>query len=130
MNNTIQLLKSKIHRATITKSNINYEGSITIPQNLMIQSNIHEYEKVLVVNISNGQRFETYAISGNIDGEICLNGAAARLGVVGDKIIIMSYVSMTPQEAKLHKPTIVLLGENNEVCGVTNGEKHGPLAQK
>ena len=114
MNNTIQLLKSKIHRATITKSNINYEGSITIPQNLMIQSNIHEYEKVLVVNISNGQRFETYAISGNIDGEICLNGAAARLGVVGDKIIIMAFAFIHEKVVKDFKPDVVIVDYNNK----------------
>ena len=127
----ITLLKSKLHRATVTEADLNYVGSITIDEELMKRSNIIEYEKVQIVNINNGHRFETYLIAGRPgSGIICLNGAAARMAQTGDKIIIMSYVSMTPQEAKLHKPTIVLLGENNEVCGVTNGEKHGPLAKK
>ena len=91
-------------------------------------SNIVEYEKVQIVNINNGHRFETYVIAGRPgSGIMCLNGAAARMAQVGDKIIIMSYASMTAEEAKSHKPTVVLLGEDNQVSGITNGEKHGPL---
>lgn len=124
----ITLLKSKLHRATVTEADLNYVGSITIDEELMKVSNIVEYEKVQIVNINNGHRFETYVIAGRPDsGIMCLNGAAARMAQVGDKIIIMSYASMTPEEAKSHKPTVVLLGEDNQVSGITNGEKHGPL---
>lgn len=124
----ITLLKSKLHRATVTEADLNYVGSITIDEELMKVSNIVEYEKVQIVNINNGHRFETYVIAGRPgSGIMCLNGAAARMAQVGDKIIIMSYASMTAEEAKSHKPTVVLLGEDNQVCGVTNGEKHGPL---
>ncbi len=124
----ITLLKSKLHRATVTEADLNYVGSITIDEELMKVSNIVEYEKVQIVNINNGHRFETYVIAGRPgSGIMCLNGAAARMAQVGDKIIIMSYASMTPEEAKSHKPTVVLLGEDNQVSGITNGEKHGPL---
>lgn len=124
----ITLLKSKLHRATVTEADLNYVGSITIDEELMKVSNIVEYEKVQIVNINNGHRFETYVIAGRPgNGIMCLNGAAARMAQVGDKIIIMSYASMTPEEAKSHKPTVVLLGEDNQVSGITNGEKHGPL---
>jgi len=111
--NTIELLKSKIHRATVTRADLNYEGSITIPRKLLIKSKIREYEKVLVVNISNGQRFETYAIVGHHDGEICLNGAAARLGVVGDKIIIMAFTFVEDNSLEEYKPYIIHVDENN-----------------
>ena len=124
----ITLLKSKLHRATVTEADLNYVGSITIDEELMKVSYIVEYEKVQIVNINNGHRFETYVIAGRPgSGIMCLNGAAARMAQVGDKIIIMSYASMTPEEAKSHKPTVVLLGEDNQVSGITNGEKHGPL---
>ncbi len=124
----ITLLKSKLHRATVTEADLNYVGSITIDEELMKVSNIVEYEKVQIVNINNGHRFETYVIAGRPgSGIMCLNGAAARMAQVGDKIIIMSYASMTAEEAKSHKPTVVLLGEDNQVSGITNGEKHGPL---
>ena len=124
----ITLLKSKLHRATVTEADLNYVGSITIDEELMKVSNIVEYEKVQIVNINNGHRFETYVIAGRPgSGIMCLNGAAARMAQVGDKIIMMSYASMTAEEAKSHKPTVVLLGEDNQVSGITNGEKHGPL---
>ena len=124
----ITLLKSKLHRATVTEADLNYVGSITIDEELMKVSNIVEYEKVQIVNINNGHRFETYVIAGRPgSGIMCLNGAAARMAQVGDKIIIMSYASMTAEEAKSHKTTVVLLGEDNQVSGITNGEKHGPL---
>ena len=110
----LELLKSKIHRATVTDANIDYEGSITISRNLMKVANIIEYEKVLVVDINNGNRFETYVIETSKEGVICLNGAAARLVSVGDKVIIMAFIHLdTPKDN--YNPTIVLLNEKNEV---------------
>jgi aspartate 1-decarboxylase len=107
-------MKSKIHRATVTDSNLNYEGSITIDSKLMQEADIIEYEKVQVVNVNNGNRFETYAITGKErSGTICLNGAAARLAHPGDKVIIITYALMTTEEAKAFKPTILLVDERN-----------------
>lgn len=104
----IDVLKSKIHRVTVTEANLNYIGSITIDEYLMNASNIIENEKVHVLNLNNGERFETYVIKGNRgSGEICLNGAAARKVIVGDIILIMSYASMDFEEAKLHRPIII-----------------------
>ena len=95
------MLKSKIHRATITQADLNYEGSLTIDQDLLDRADILMHEKVAVVNINNGARFETYVIPGERgSGIICLNGAAARLGEVGDKVIIISYANMTTEELK------------------------------
>ena len=126
----ITLLKSKLHRATVTEADLNYVGSVTIDEELMKISGIVEYEKVQIVNINNGHRFETYVIAGRPgSGIICLNGAAARMAQPGDRIIIMSYASMTPEEAKSHKPTVVLLDGDNHVCGVTDGEQHGALTE-
>ena len=113
---TRTFLKSKIHRATVTEANLNYEGSLTIDRNLMEQADILEFEKVSVVNINNGARFETYVIPGEKgSGVICLNGAAARLGEVGDKIIIISYAEMTREEYSLYSPAVLLLDEENTV---------------
>lgn len=109
----IEMLKAKIHRATIIDANINYEGSITISSELLKRSNIREYEKVLVVDINNGSRFETYAIESSVPNMICINGAAARLTSIGDKVIIMSFRSMDETDAKNHKPLFVYLDENN-----------------
>ena len=104
----IEVVKSKIHRATITESNLNYVGSITIDEDLMDASNLIEGEKVQVVNINNGERLETYVITGKRgSGEICMNGPAARKVSVGDIIIIMSYASMDFEEAKKFKPAII-----------------------
>ena len=127
----IEMLKSKIHRATVTHANLNYEGSITIYSGLMKAANIREYEKVLVVNLHNGERFETYVITGaDPNNAICINGAAARLACVEDKVIIMSYADMTPEEAKTHKPSVVFVDEINRIDRVTNYEKHGQLFDK
>lgn len=110
----ITLLKSKIHRATITEAELNYVGSITIDEDLMDAANLREYEKVAIVNNNNGERFETYVITGKRgSGVICLNGAAARKGVVGDIIIILSYAQMTPEEADEFKPLLVFPNEKN-----------------
>ena len=104
----IEVLKSKIHRATITQANLNYIGSISIDENLMDAANLIEFEKVQVVNINNGERLETYVIRGERGtGVISLNGAAARKAHVGDLVIIASYCQMDFEEAKTHKPSIV-----------------------
>src|SRR5512138_2031215 len=104
----VTVLKSKIHRATLTGADLNYEGSVTIDKELMKAANILPYELVHIVNINNGHRFETYAIEGPAgSGSICLNGAAARLGHVGDLIIILTYGSMPYDQAKEAKPILV-----------------------
>ena len=105
----IEVLKSKIHRATITEANLNYMGSITIDENLMDAANLLENEKVQVVNINNGERLDTYVIRGERGtGVICLNGPAARKAAVGDIVIIMSYTMMDFEEARHFKPVIIL----------------------
>lgn len=104
----IQVLKSKIHRVTITQAELNYMGSITIDERLMVAANILEGEKVQVVNVNNGERLETYVIKGEKDsGTICLNGPAARKAAVGDVVIIISYASMDFELAKTFKPHLV-----------------------
>ena len=114
-------LKSKIHRAAVTQAELNYEGSITIDANLIEAAEMKELELVSVVNINNGERFETYIIPGERDtGIICLNGAAARKVVVGDRIIIMTYCQLNDDEIEKHKPCIVIVDENNKIKSVTN----------
>lgn len=104
----IEVLKSKIHKVTVTEANLNYVGSVTIDEDLMDASNIIENEKVQVLNISNGERLETYVIKGKRgSGQICLNGPAARKVVVGDVVLIMSYALIDFNEAKTFKPTII-----------------------
>ena len=104
----IEVVKSKIHRVTVTEADLNYVGSITIDEDLMDAANLIENEKVQIVNINNGERLETYVITGNRGtGQICLNGPAARKVAVGDIIIIISYASMDFAEAKLFKPTLI-----------------------
>jgi aspartate 1-decarboxylase len=111
---TIELLKSKIHRATVTQAELHYVGSITIDENLMEAANMLEYEKVQVLNINNGERLETYVIKGERgSGVICMNGPAARLTQVGDMIIIISYCSMSPEDAKTHSPIVVIPDKDN-----------------
>ncbi len=110
------MLKSKIHRARVTDANIDYEGSITIDQELMEAADILPYEQVDVLNINNGSRFTTYAIAGEAgSGEICLNGAAARLGTKGDTVIIVSYCSVSDAEAYHHAPSIVHVDARNAI---------------
>ncbi|MCB2203913.1 aspartate 1-decarboxylase [bacterium] len=110
------MFKSKIHRARVTQAELYYEGSITIDRDLMAQADILEYEKVQVVNVNNGQRFETYALKGEAgSGTICLNGAAARLGHVGDEVIIITYAEYEDSELSGHKPSIILVDEHNNV---------------
>lgn len=122
------ILKSKLHRATVTEANLNYVGSITIDEDLMDTANIYVNEKVQIVNNNNGARLETYAIPGpRGSGVICLNGAAARLVQPGDKVIIITYAMFDDKEAKTYKPTVVFLGPNNEVLEIKTEEKHGEI---
>lgn len=112
----IELLKCKIHRATVTDADLNYEGSITIDRTLMDAAGILPFERVGILDINNGARFDTYVIEGAKDsGTICLNGAAARLVQKGDLVIIVSYVSLTPEEAKNWKPTVVRVDAENKI---------------
>ena len=127
---TLEMLKSKIHRATVTQAELNYVGSITIDESLMEAAGIIEYEKVQIADVDNGARFETYVIAGEAgSGIICLNGAAARMVSTGDKVIIMSYAQMQPQEVKENPPKVVFVDENNQITSVTRYEKHGVLMQ-
>jgi aspartate 1-decarboxylase len=110
------LLKSKIHRATVTGGDVNYEGSLTISGDLMDKCGLREYEKILCGNMANGQRFETYAIRGKKGaGEIILNGATAHLGKKGDILTIMSFAAVGKKAAKKWKPHVVVLGKNNKI---------------
>ena len=112
----LELLKSKIHRATVTDANLNYEGSITIARDLMDAANILPFEKVGVLDVNNGSRLDTYVIEGPTgSGVICLNGAAARLVQPGDLVIIVAYASMDAEEAKTWKPTVVHVNSKNEI---------------
>ncbi|PLX31491.1 MAG: aspartate 1-decarboxylase [Ignavibacteria bacterium] len=110
------MFKSKVHRARVTQAELYYEGSITIDSSLMETADILEYEKVQVVNVNNGHRFETYALRGEAgSGTICLNGAAARLGHVGDEVIIITYAEYAEDEVAGHKPKIILVDEHNKI---------------
>lgn len=112
----LQIRKSKIHKATVTDANLNYEGSITIDEELMEATNILPGERVQIVNNHNGERIETYVIKGERgSGTICLNGAAARRAEIGDIVIIISYAYMTPEEAKTFKPLTVFVDEKNRI---------------
>lgn len=125
---TVEMLKSKIHRAVVKQAELNYVGSITVDEDLLAAAGILEYEKVQIVDVDNGNRFETYTICGEPgSGMICLNGAAARCVSVGDKIIIMAYGSYHMEEAKEHKPTVIFVDEENKISRITNYEKHGLL---
>lgn len=122
------MLKGKIHRATVKQAALDYVGSITIDEDLMEASGICEYEQVHIVDIDNGSRFVTYVIAGERgSGLICLNGAAARCVQVGDKIIIMAYANMTPEEVKENPPKVVFVDEENKIVRKTTYEKHGRL---
>lgn len=125
---TIELLQGKIHRATVTQADLNYVGSITIDVDLMEKAGIREYQKVQIVDIDNGNRFETYTIAGKSgSGIICLNGAAARNVAVNDKVIIIAYCCCDMEEAKEHHPKVVFVDDENKVVRATNYEKHGLL---
>lgn len=124
----LTMLKAKLHRATVTDANLNYVGSITIDKELMEKSGILNGEKVQVVNINNGARLETYVIDGEYgSGEICLNGAAARLVQPQDKVIIIAYGIMTEEEAKRFEPKVLFLDDENKIIGIKNKENHGEI---
>ena len=124
----IEMLKGKIHRATVTQAELDYVGSITVDVELLTASGILEYEKVQIVDINNGARFETYTIAGEAgSGIICLNGAAARCVQKGDKVIIMAYAQMTPEEASENPPSVIFVDDENKISRVSRYEKHGRL---
>lgn len=126
----LTMLKGKIHRAVIKQADLNYVGSITIDTELLEAAGILEYEMVQIVDIDNGNRFETYTIAGEAgSGMICLNGAAARQVSVGDRIIIMCYAQMSPEEAKEHKPYVVFVDDDNKIKNISRYEKHGLLTE-
>lgn len=125
----VNMLKGKIHRAVVKQAELNYVGSITIDTELMKAAGIYEYEYVQIVDVENGNRFETYTIAGEPgSGMICLNGAAARQVAVGDHIIIMAYAQMTPEEVATHKPNVVFVDADNQIQKVANYEKYGVLS--
>jgi aspartate 1-decarboxylase len=122
------LLKSKIHRAAVTGASVDYEGSLTISSDLAELVGLIEYEKILVGNLTNGERFETYAIYGARQrGIIELNGATAHLGKIGDRITIMSFARYTPEEAAVHQPRIAVLNDKNEVVRDEGGNSEPAL---
>ncbi len=124
----LEMLKGKIHRATVVQAELDYVGSITIDPVLMENAGILEYEKVQVVDVNNGNRLETYTIAGEPgSGMICLNGAAAKCVEVGDKVIIMCYCTLSSEEAKSHRPKVVFVDDDNHISRVTTYEKHGLL---
>ncbi|AIQ75439.1 MULTISPECIES: aspartate 1-decarboxylase [Paenibacillus] len=123
------MMKSKIHRATVTEANLNYVGSITIDESLMEAADILENEKVQIVDNNNGSRLETYVIPGpRGSGVICLNGAAARLVQPGDTVIIISYAMLSSEELESHKPTVVFVDENNKPVKLADHELHATIA--
>jgi len=123
---TIEMLYSKIHRATVTDANLNYVGSITIDEELMEEANLLVGQKVDIVNINNGERFSTYVIKGERGKrDICLNGAAARKVHPGDKIIIIAYASMSVEEAKNFKPAVLIVDDNNNIIEKTTYLQEG-----
>lgn len=125
----ITMLKSKIHRVTVTQAEVDYVGSITIDPVLMEAAGIFEYEKVAVVDVTNGARLETYTISGEPgSGIICLNGAAAKLINKGDTAIIMAYATMSEEEAKTFRPKVVFVDGDNKITSVKDYERHGVIA--
>lgn len=124
----ITILKSKIHRASVTQAEPDYIGSITVDEELLEAAGIYEYEKVQVADVDNGNRLETYTIAGKRgSGVICLNGAAAKLVNTGDKVIIMAYAEMTPEEIKNNPPKVVFVDESNKITRVSRYEKCGRL---
>ncbi|MRN53347.1 aspartate 1-decarboxylase [Paenibacillus monticola] len=123
------MMKSKIHRATVTEANLEYVGSITIDENLMEAADLLENEKVQIVDNNNGSRLETYVIPGpRGSGVICLNGAAARLVHPGDTVIIISYAMLSTEELATHKPTVVFVDENNKPVKLADHELHATIA--
>ena len=129
---TLQMLKGKIHRATVIQAALDYVGSITIDEDLLDAAGILEYEKVQIVDVNNGARFETYTIAGERGSGMILSerSSSPLVPPSRDKVIIMSYADMTPEEAKVHRPSVVFVDEINRIDRVTNDEKHGQLFDK
>ena len=126
---TVTMLKGKIHRAVVKQAELNYVGSITVDPELMEAAGIFEYEKVHIVDVENGNRFETYTIAGEPgSGMISLNGAAARQVQVGDHVILMAYCQMEAEEVKDHKPYVVFVDEDNKIVKTSRYEKYGELS--
>lgn len=124
----LTMLKGKIHRAIVKQADLNYVGSITIDTKLMEAAGILEYEQVQIVDVENGNRFETYVIAGEAgSGMICLNGAAARCVSTGDHVIIMCYAQMSEDEAKEYRPNVVFVDDDNQIVNISKYEKHGLL---
>jgi len=122
------MFKSKLHQLRVTEANLNYEGSITIDAELLEAANLLPYEKVQVLNISNGERIETYTIEGEAGSRVCcLNGAAARRFQIDDRIIVISYAEMTPEEAREHTPRVVVVNENNDPKNIIGASKPGTI---
>lgn len=127
----VTMLKGKIHRAKIVQAELDYVGSITVDMDLLDAAGILEYEKVQIVDVENGNRFETYTIAGERgSGLICLNGAAARCVHVNDRIIIMAYCELDNEEAKEHKPKVVFVDDDNKISRLSRYEKHGKLEEQ
>ena len=123
----ITLFRAKIHRATVTHADVEYEGSVTIDGNLMDASGIHEYEQVHIWNVTKGTRLVTYTLRGDDgSGVICVNGAAAHLAQPGDKVILATFAEVEPEQAKNWKPTVVLCDENNGIVDGDHAELAGP----
>ena len=124
------MLKSKIHRARVTGADIDYEGSITIDQSLMEEADILPYEQVQVFNLNNGTRFATYAIAGKRrGGEICLNGAAARQGIKGDTVIILTYRLLEEDEAVNYTPRVIYVDDQNNITGTNQAAQVTPVGR-
>lgn len=112
------MLRAKVHKATVTESNLSYEGSLTLDREILKRAGVLPFEQVMISNLNNGERFETYVIPGR-KGEVCLNGPTARKGVVGDKIIIFCYSYIEDRNTKGFNPKIILLGDKNKIISVT-----------
>lgn len=125
----ITMLKGKIHRAVVTQAELDYVGSITIDTDLLNAAGILEYQKVAVVDVTNGARLETYTIAGERgSGMICLNGAAAKLIDKGDTVIIMAYADMREEEARSYRPKVVFVDKDNKITSIKDYERHGEIA--
>ena len=124
----ITMLQGKIHRATVTQAEKDYIGSITVDADLMEAAGMQEYQQVQVANIDNGARLMTYLIAGKPgSGVICLNGAAAHCAKAGDKVILMSYIDMKPEQAKTYRPKVVFVDDQNRITRIARYEKQGEL---
>jgi aspartate 1-decarboxylase len=127
----LTLCKSKLHRATVTRADLHYLGSITIDAALMAAAEMLPFERVQVLDVANGARFETYVVEGEAgSGTVCVNGAAARLVHVGDPVIIIAYAQLTPEEARMHRPVIVLVSGDNRILERLSPERAASLAAR